>query len=138
MARTGGPGGKGVSSFILEKGMPGFRCGKRERKMGIHTSHTMELILENVRIPAGNLIGSEGDGFKVAMVALDSGRITIATCALGIARAALEAALRHAREREQFGKPIGEFQGIQFMLADMATELDCAETSHSACSRFER
>jgi alkylation response protein AidB-like acyl-CoA dehydrogenase len=126
MARTGGPGGKGVSAFILEKGMPGFRCGKRERKMGIHTSHTMELILENVKIPAANLIGNEGDGFKVSMVALDSGRITIATCALGIARAALEVALKHSREREQFGKPIGDFQGIQFMLADMATELDCA------------
>jgi butyryl-CoA dehydrogenase len=126
MARTGGPGGKGVSSFILEKGMPGFRCGKRERKMGIHTSHTMELILENVKIPAANLIGQEGDGFKVSMVALDSGRITIATCALGIARASIEAAVRHAREREQFGKPIGDFQGIQFMLADMATELDAA------------
>jgi len=126
MARTGGPGGKGVSSFILEKGMPGFRCGKRERKMGIHTSHTMELILENVKIPAANLIGNEGDGFKVSMVALDSGRITIATCALGIARSALEVALKHSREREQFGKPIGDFQGIQFMLADMATELDCA------------
>jgi alkylation response protein AidB-like acyl-CoA dehydrogenase len=117
---------QGVSSFILEKGMPGFRCGKRERKMGIHTSHTMELILENVKIPTANLIGQEGDGFKVSMVALDSGRITIATCALGIARASIEAAVRHSREREQFGKPIGDFQGIQFMLADMATELDAA------------
>jgi alkylation response protein AidB-like acyl-CoA dehydrogenase len=126
MARTGAPGAKGVSTFIIEKGMPGFRMGKREKKMGLHTSHTMELILENVKVPAENLVGNEGDGFKIAMTALDSGRITIGACALGISKAALDAAIRHSREREQFGKPIGEFQGIQFMLADMATELDAA------------
>ena len=126
MARTGEPGPKGVSAFLLEKGTPGFHYGKREKKMGCHTSHTMELVLNQVKIPAENLLGKEGDGFKIAMTALDSGRITIAAAALGIARAALEVATSHARQREQFGKPIGEFQGISFMLADMAVQLDAA------------
>lgn len=126
MARTGGPGAKGVSSFILEKGMAGFSCGKRERKMGWHTSHTMELILNEVRVPAANLLANEGDGFKIAMTALDSGRINIGAASLGIARAALAVATNHANQREQFGKPIGEFQGVSFMLADMAVQLDAA------------
>jgi alkylation response protein AidB-like acyl-CoA dehydrogenase len=126
MARTGGPGPKGISSFIITKGMQGFRTGKREKKMAMHTSHTMELIFENCRVPAENLIGQEGDGFKVAMSALDSGRITIGANACGIARSALECAVKHSKEREQFGKPIGEFQGVSFMLADMATQLDAA------------
>ncbi|HAR42618.1 MAG TPA: acyl-CoA dehydrogenase [Bdellovibrionales bacterium] len=126
MARTGGPGTKGVSAFIVEKGTPGFSCGKREKKMGCSISHTMELIFNNCRIPAANLVGNEGDGFKVAMTALDSGRITIAATALGVARGALESAVAHSREREQFGKPIGEFQGVSFLLADMAVQLDAA------------
>jgi alkylation response protein AidB-like acyl-CoA dehydrogenase len=126
MARTGDPGPKGVSAFILEKGMPGFKLGKREKKMGMHVSHTMELVLEDVKIPVENRIGPEGEGFKVAMTALNSGRITIAATAIGIARSALDLAVSHAREREQFGKPIGEFQGISFMLADMAVALDSA------------
>ncbi len=127
MARTGEAGPRGISTFILEKGMPGFRCGKQEKKMGCHTSHTMELILENVRVPAQNLVGREGDGFKIAMSALDSGRITIAATALGVARAALEVAVSHAKQREQFGKPIGEFQGVSFMIADMAVQYDAAK-----------
>ena len=127
MARTGGPGARGVSAFILEKGMPGFTLGKRERKMGCHTSHTMELILNDVKIPKVNLIGQEGAGFKVAMAALDSGRITIAASALGCARSALEIALKHAAQREQFGKPIAEFQGVGFLLADMATAFESAK-----------
>jgi acyl-CoA dehydrogenase len=127
MARTGGPGPQGVSAFILEKGMPGFGYGKREKKMGCSTSHTMELILNQVRVPAKNLIGKEGEGFKVAMTALDSGRITIGAGALGIARAALNVAVQHAKQREQFGKPIAEFQGISFLLADMAVQLDAAK-----------
>ena len=126
MARTGGPGPKGVSSFIVEKGMKGLSYGKREKKMGANISHTMELILTDLRVPAENLIGNEGDGFKIAMTALDSGRITIAATALGVARSALEVAVNHSRTREQFGKPIGEFQGVSFMLADMGTELDAA------------
>jgi alkylation response protein AidB-like acyl-CoA dehydrogenase len=127
MARTGAPGPKGISTFIVEKGMPGFRCGKQEKKMGCHVSHTMELVLENVRVPTANLVGQEGDGFKIAMTALDSGRITIASTALGVARAALEAAVQHAKTREQFGKPIGDFQGVSFLLADMAVQFEAAK-----------
>lgn len=127
MARTGGPGTKGVSAFILEKGMPGFKMGKREKKMGLSASHTMEIVLENVRIPVENRIGPENEGFKVAMNALNGGRMNIAACAVGIAKGALEVAISHARERSQFGESIGNFQGVSFMLADMKTEIDAAE-----------
>ncbi len=126
MARTGGPGVGGISTFILPKGTPGLRFGKRERKMGCHTSHTMELFLDQVRVPVENRVGLEGEGFKIAMTALDSGRITIAAGAVGVARGALEVAIRHAQQREQFGKPIGQFQGVSFMLADMAVQLDAS------------
>jgi alkylation response protein AidB-like acyl-CoA dehydrogenase len=126
MARTGGPGPKGISSFIVEKGTPGLKMGKREKKMGCHTSHTMELVFENMTIPASQLVGKEGNGFKVAMTALDSGRITIAAGAIGIARESLAISMAHANQREQFGKSIGTFQGISFMLADMATQLQAA------------
>ena len=126
MARTGGPGAKGISAFIVEKGVKGLTNGKREKKMGMHTSHTMELVLQDVRIPAANLLGQEGDGFKVAMTALDSGRITIGSAALGISEASLGVAISHSRMREQFGKPLSEFQGVSFMLADMATQIDAA------------
>lgn len=126
MARTGGPGPRGISTLILEKGMPGFRTGKREKKMACHASHTMELVLENVLIPVANRVGDEGDGFRIAMAALDSGRITIGASAIGISRAALEVATAHARERQQFGRPIAEFQGVSFLLADMATQLDAS------------
>jgi alkylation response protein AidB-like acyl-CoA dehydrogenase len=127
MARTGGPGAGGVSAFIVEKGMPGLKMGKREKKMGLHISHTMEVLLENVRVPVGNRVGDEGQGFKVAMDALNGGRITIASVAVGVARGALEVAIAHAKEREQFGSKIADFQGISFMLADMKTELDAAD-----------
>ncbi len=127
MARTGGPGSKGVSSFILEKGMPGIKMGKREKKMGMCISHTMEVLLENVKVPVQNRVGQEGDGMKVAFTALDSGRITIAATALGIARSAIEAAIHHANLREQFGKPILEFQGVGFMLADMVNDYQAAK-----------
>ncbi len=126
LARTGSAGPKGISAFIIEKGISGLRYGKRERKMGIHTSHTMELIFENAKVPLSSLIGNEGDGFKIAMTALDSGRITIASSAVGIANASLQIAINHSRQREQFGKAISEFQGISFMLADMAVQLDAA------------
>lgn len=128
MARTGEPGPKGISTFLIdrEKEVAGFRLGKREHKMGLHTSHTMELVFDQCRIPASQRIGDEGNGFTIAMSALDSGRITIAATALGIASAALDLALSHARQREQFGQPIGAFQGIQFLLADRATELAAA------------
>jgi len=126
MARTGGPGPAGISAFIVEKGTPGFTLGKREKKMGIRTSHTMELVFQDMMIPAANLLSKEGDGFKIAMSALDSGRITIGAGAVGIAQSALRVAVNHAREREQFGKPISSFQGVSFLLADMATQLDAA------------
>lgn len=126
MARTGEPGPKGISTFLIEKGTLGLNMGKREKKMGLHISHTMELVLQNVRVPKSHRIGQEGDGFKIALTALDSGRITIGAVALGVAASALGVAVRHSRDREQFGKPIGEQQGIQFLLADMATQLDAA------------
>ena len=126
MARTGGIGPRGVSAFVVQKGMAGLKYGKREKKMGCAVSHTMEIVLENLTVPAENLIGREGDGFKIAMTALDSGRITIAAGAVGIARAALEVATNHAKQREQFGKRIADFQGISFMLADMAVGLDAS------------
>ena len=127
MARTGGPGPSGISTFLVEKGAPGLSFGKREKKMGCHTSHTMEIVLDHVRVPLDHRIGLEGEGFKIAMAALDSGRITIAAAALGISHAALEIAIRHAQHREQFGKPIIEFQGVSFMLADMAVQWDASQ-----------
>lgn len=127
MARSGGPGAKGVSAFILEKGMSGLKMGKQEKKMGMNISHTMEILLENVKVPFENLLGEEGAGIKVALAALDSGRVTIAATALGLARSAIEQAVRHANMREQFGKPILEFQGVGFLLADMLTEYQAAK-----------
>ncbi|SDF46494.1 acyl-CoA dehydrogenase [Sporolituus thermophilus] len=119
-------GVKGISAFILEKGMPGFTFGKKEHKMGIRASQTMELIFQDVKVPRENLLGKEGEGFKIAMSTLDGGRIGIAAQALGIAQAALDHAVKYAKERVQFGKPIASNQAIAFMLADMATEIDAA------------
>jgi len=114
----------GISAFIVEKDTPGFTFGKKESKMGIRSSPTRELVFDNCRIPAGNLLGPEGSGFKVAMKTLDGGRIGIASQALGIAQGAFDAALAYARERKQFDQPIGSFQAIQFMLADMALAIE--------------
>ena len=119
-------GTKGISAFILEKGMEGFSFGKEEQKMGIHASKTRELIFQDVKVPVENLLGEEGTGFKIAMQGLDGGRIGVAAQGLGIAGAALEAAIKYSKEREQFGKPVCKFQSISFMLADMATKLDAA------------
>jgi len=119
-------GVKGISAFILEKGMPGFAFGKKEHKMGIHSSATAELIFQNVQVPKENLLGKEGDGFKIAMSTLDGGRIGVAAQALGIAQSALEHSIKYSKERVQFGKPIASNQGIGFMLADMATKVDAA------------
>ena len=119
-------GYKGISAFVIEKGTPGLSTGKKEDKLGIRASDTCELYFENCRIPAENMIGEEGQGFKVAMKALGGGRIGIAAQALGLARAALDASVAYAKERKQFGKPIGEFGAIQNKLADMATEIDAA------------
>jgi len=116
----------GISAFIVEKGIPGFSFGKKEEKMGIRSSPTMELVFDNCRIPKENLLGEEGKGFKIAMQTLDGGRIGIASQALGIAQGAFEAAVNYARERKQFDQPIANFQGVQFMLADMATQIEAA------------
>lgn len=116
----------GVSAFLVEKGTKGFRAGKKENKLGLRASDTSELIFEECEIPAENLVGKEGEGFKDAMRVLDGGRISIAALALGMARGALEAAVKYSQQRRQFGKTISEFQAIQFKLADMATELDAA------------
>jgi alkylation response protein AidB-like acyl-CoA dehydrogenase len=119
-------GVKGITAFILEKGMPGFTFGKKEHKMGIRSSQTMELIFQDVKVPVANILGKEGEGFKIAMTTLDGGRIGVAAQALGIAQAALDHAVKYAKERVQFGKPIAANQAIAFMLADMATKVDAA------------
>jgi alkylation response protein AidB-like acyl-CoA dehydrogenase len=119
-------GTHGLSAFIVEKGTPGFRAGKKENKLGLRASDTSELIFEDCEIPAENLLGLEGEGFVDSMRVLDGGRISIAALSLGIGRGALDASLKYVKERRQFGKAIAEFQGIQWKLADMATELDAA------------
>jgi alkylation response protein AidB-like acyl-CoA dehydrogenase len=119
-------GTHGLSAFVVEKGAKGFRPGKKEDKLGLRASDTSELIFEECEIPEENLLGAEGEGFIDAMRVLDGGRISIAALSLGIARGALDAALGYVKERRQFGKAIAEFQGIQWKLADMATELDAA------------
>jgi butyryl-CoA dehydrogenase len=127
ITRTGpDKGSKGLSAFVVEKGTPGFSIGTREDKMGLRASNTVELIFDDCRVPKKNLLGREGIGFKIAMTALDSGRIGIASQALGITRACLDESIKYARERKQFGKTIGSFQAIQWMIADMATGLEAA------------
>src|SRR5690606_30038158 len=117
---------KGISAFIVEKGTEGFSFGKKEKKLGIRSSPTTELIFENCRVPKENLLGEEGEGFKIAMMTLDGGRNGIAAQAVGIAQGALDAAVNYAKEREQFGKPIMKNQGVSFKLADMATNIEAA------------
>lgn len=116
----------GISAFIIEKGMEGFSFGKKEIKLGIRSSPTMEIIFENCLIPEENMLGGDGEGFKVAMKTLDGGRIGIASQAVGIAQGALEQAVAYAKERKQFDKPIAAFQGISFQLADMATQIEAS------------
>lgn len=117
----------GITAFIVEKGTPGFSAVKIKNKLGVRASETAELIFDNVRIPESNVIGQVGQGFKQAMKVLDGGRISIASVSLGIAKGAYEASLKYAKEREQFGQPIANFQAIAFKLADMATEIEAAE-----------
>lgn len=117
---------KGVSAFIVEKGTPGFSFGKKEKKLGIRSSPTLEIIFDNCRVPQENLLGKEGDGFKIAMMTLDGGRNGIAAQAVGIAQGALDAAISYAKERKQFGKPIGAQQGLAFKIADMATKIEAS------------
>jgi len=120
-------GSHGVTSFLVDKDTPGFTVGKKEEKMGLNGSATCELIFEDAKVPVENILGVEGQGFKVAMSLLDGGRIGIGAQALGIAEAAFEAALAYSQERVQFKQPIGNFQGIQFMLADMATQIEASK-----------
>ena len=116
----------GISAFVVEKGTPGFHVGKEEDKMGLRGSDTVELIFEDCRIPTENLLGNEGDGFVIAMASLDGGRIGIASQSVGLGQACLDAAVNYAKERVQFNKPISQFQGIRWMIADMATQIEAA------------
>ncbi len=126
MVRTGGEGAHGISCLVVEKGAPGLSFGKKERKLGWNSQPTAMVVFEDCRVPVANRLGAEGDGFKIAMMGLDGGRLNIAACSLGGARACLEAARAYLLERHQFGHPLAEFQASQFKLADMATELEAA------------
>ncbi len=119
-------GSSGITCMVVEKGMTGFSFGKTERKMGLHSSPTRELLFDECRIPVANRVGEEGQGFKIALASLDGGRINIGAVAVGVAQAAFDTACGYAREREQFNKPIAAFQGIQFMLADMAMKIEAS------------
>ncbi len=128
LARTGELlDSRGISAFIVERGTPGFKGGKKENKLGMRASETAEMIFEDCFVPDENLLGNEGEGFIQAMKILDGGRISIASLSLGIAKGAYKAALKYSQEREQFGKPISEFQAISFKLADMATEIEASQ-----------
>ncbi len=127
MARTGNPDDThSMSAFVIEKGTPGYSAGKKENKLGMRASETTEVVLNNCRIPAANMLGKEGEGFIQALKILDGGRISIAALSLGIAQGAFDHALAYSKERKQFGQPISSFQGISFKLADMATEIEAA------------
>ena len=117
---------KGISAFLIEQGTPGLKVGPMEDKMGLRASDTVDLIIEDCRIPAANRLGNEGDGFLIAMTGLDGGRIGIAAQSVGVAKAAFDAAVQYSREREQFGQSISKFQGLRWMIADMATEIEAA------------
>ncbi|WP_242150279.1 acyl-CoA dehydrogenase family protein [Sphingomonas sp. BAUL-RG-20F-R05-02] len=126
MARTGEDGPRGISAFVVEKGMAGVSFGAQERKLGWHSQPTAQVVLDGVRVPAENLIGNEGEGFRIAMSGLDGGRINIGACSLGGAQRALDETIGYTRDRKQFGKAIADFQNTQFTLADMATDLEAA------------
>ncbi|MBS0275985.1 MAG: isobutyryl-CoA dehydrogenase [Proteobacteria bacterium] len=126
MVRTGEDGPKGISCLVIEKGTPGLSFGKKERKMGWNAQPTAQVIFDNCRVPVANRIGAEGEGFRIAMMGLDGGRINIGACSVGTARAALEEAKAYVSDRKQFGRAIAEFQATQFKLADMATELEAS------------
>jgi alkylation response protein AidB-like acyl-CoA dehydrogenase len=127
-ARTGGPGPSGISCIFVPAATNGVTREKLEHKMGMRSSPTAAMVFDDVRVPATNVLGAEGEGFRIAMQALDGGRLGIAACSVGLSRAALDAAIAFARERSQFGKPLVEFQGLSFMLADMATQVEAART----------
>ena len=128
MVRTGEDGPGGISCMAIEKDMPGVSFGAQEKKLGWHSQPTAALILEEVRVPVANLVGEEGQGFRIAMAGLDGGRLNIGACSLGGAQRCLDEAIAYTKERRQFGKPIADFQNTQFTIADMATELEAART----------
>jgi len=136
---TSVPGHKGISMFIVEKGAPGLSIGKHENKLGLRASQTVEVILEDVRVPATNILGEEGKGFPIIMKTLDLTRIPVAAQALGISQGATDYAIQYTKERKQFGKPIFSFQGIQWMIADMVTQIEAArQIVYKAASVFEK
>jgi len=138
MARTGGDGPKGVSTFLVEKGTPGLSYGNQEKKMGWHVQPTAQVIFDDCRIPAENRLNEEGMGFRIAMSGLDGGRLNISACSVGGAQAALDMALNYSQERKAFGQAIGQFQAIQFKLADMKTELEAARVLlYAAASKLD-
>jgi hypothetical protein len=126
MCRTGGAGPKGISALVVPKDTPGLSFGKQERKLGWNSQPTAMVILEDAKVPVANRLGAEGEGFTIAMRGLDGGRLNISACSIGGARAGLEAARAHMKQRKQFGKPLAEMQALRFKLADMATELEAA------------
>ncbi len=128
MARTSDAGAKGISAFVVEKGTPGLSFGVNEKKMGWNAQPTRQVILEDARIPAGNLLASEGDGFRIAMAGLDGGRLNIAACSLGGAQAALDKSVAYMAERQAFGRRLSDFQALQFRLADMAIDVEAARS----------
>jgi alkylation response protein AidB-like acyl-CoA dehydrogenase len=139
MARTGGAGPAGISALLVEANSPGIRYGKNEHKMGWNSQPTRAVFFDDVRVPASHRLGEEGEGFKIAMRGLDGGRINIAACSVGAAQGALNAAQRHLHERQQFGRPLADFQALQFRLADMATELVAArQMVRLAASKLDR
>ncbi len=139
MVRTGEEGPKGISCVVVEKGTPGLSFGKNERKMGWNSQPTAQVIFSDCRVPVANRIGAEGEGFRIAMAGLDGGRINIAACSIGTARASLEEAIAYSRERKQFGRAIADFQASQFKLADMATDLEAARLMvRNAASALDR
>jgi len=138
MARTGGEGARGISAIAVPANLPGIEYGKKEEKMGWNSQPTRTISFSGVRVPVANLLGNEGEGFKIAMKGLDGGRLNIAACSLGAAQGALDAARRYLRERSQFGQPLAQFQALQFKLADMATELVAArQMVHGAARRLD-
>jgi alkylation response protein AidB-like acyl-CoA dehydrogenase len=136
MARTGEEGPKGISAFAVERGWEGFDFGKLEEKMGWNASPMRELLFDRCQVPSANLIGSEGQGFTIALAALDGGRLGMAACSTGLAQGAFDAALAFAKERQQFGRPILEFEGLQFMLADMATQIEASRRLYREAARL--
>ena len=136
MVRTGGPGAGGISCLLAPAGTPGLRPQPPERKMGMASSPTAQVVLDGARVPADRLVGAQGQGFRIAMAALDGGRLGIAACAVGVAQAALDHAVAYARERHQVGRPIADFQGVSFLLADMATQVEAARALYLAAARL--